>query len=107
MAEKSALLCLRWQRDLVLCPRAGGLELGGQGRWEVEMGEAGPGGGNGNCSREAVLAYFKLPVVLGCKCLHLCKPLAKSVNTSRAEGLSSRSGQRTGSTNPGGQKDLI
>lgn len=35
MAEKSAPLCLRWQRDLVLCPRAGGLELGGQagGRW--------------------------------------------------------------------------
>ena len=29
-------------------------------------------------------AYFKSPVVLGCKCLHLCKPLAKSVNTSPA-----------------------
>ena len=54
MAEKGGLLCPRCQRDLALCPGAGGLELGSQGRWEMEMGEAGPGGGNGNCSREAV-----------------------------------------------------
>ena len=45
MAEESGLLCLRRGRNMVLCPGAGGLELGSQGRWGLGPEWAGWGPG--------------------------------------------------------------
>lgn len=49
MAEESGLLCLRRGRNMVLCPGAGGLELGSQGKWGLgpEWAGWGPGWGTG------------------------------------------------------------